>query len=87
MGAMIRRLMDRRCAEVRAQLSEHLEGSLAPEGERRVLRHLARCARCRSVLASLARTITHLRALGRLEPAAGPSLADAVLARIRRDTG
>lgn len=84
---MIRRLMERRCAEVQARLSEHLEGSLAFEGERRLLRHLARCGRCRSVLASLARTTTLLRSLGRVDSAPALSHADAVVARVRRELG
>jgi hypothetical protein len=54
---MIRRLMDRRCAEVRAQLSGHLEGLLPPQHERRVLRHLARCAPAAACATGAARRI------------------------------
>jgi predicted anti-sigma-YlaC factor YlaD len=72
------------CAETREYLSAHLEGELRGFRRFRVLGHLARCERCRAVLASLARTIDELRALGRDDADVG-SVADAVVDRIRQE--
>jgi predicted anti-sigma-YlaC factor YlaD len=74
------------CEETRERLSSHLEGELEGREERRVLRHLVRCERCREVLRSLARAVHGLQSLGRVNiPAPVPSTADAVVDRIRRD--
>lgn len=76
------------CHETEESLSDHLDGELSPRRERRVLRHLARCERCQEVLASFLRSVEQLRALGRpdvVEP--NPALADAVVERIRRESG
>jgi predicted anti-sigma-YlaC factor YlaD len=83
---MIQRIRAGGCEETRRLLSEHLEGELGGRSERRVLRHLARCERCRAVLHSLARAVGHLRSLGSIEPPPSPSVADAVLGRIRAET-
>ena len=74
------------CEETRELMSAHLEGDLQGREQRRVLRHLARCERCRALLQSLARAIEHVRALGRTEEStSGPSVADAVVRRIREE--
>ena len=83
----IERLWTASCEETGERLSEHLEGELRGVRGRRVLRHLARCEHCRAILASLARAVEHLRALGQVYPPPAPSLADAVVARIRRESG
>ncbi len=74
------------CDETRERLSAHLEGDLEGREAKRVLRHLVRCPYCREALRSLARTVEGLRSLGRGDalPPAGPSVADAVVDRIRR---
>ncbi|HUG56139.1 MAG TPA: zf-HC2 domain-containing protein [Candidatus Limnocylindrales bacterium] len=74
------------CDETRERLSAHLEGDLEGREAKRVLRHLVRCPYCREALRSLARTVEGLRSLGRGDalPRAGPSVADAVVDRIRR---
>jgi predicted anti-sigma-YlaC factor YlaD len=74
------------CAETRDRLSAHLEGGLAGREAKRVLRHLARCHHCRELLQSLARAVEHIRSLGQasVTPPA-PSVADAVIDRIRDD--
>lgn len=74
------------CAETRDRLSAHLEDELRGRERKRVLRHLVRCPHCRQMLRSLARTVEGLRSLGRGAnlPPTGPSVADAVVDRIRR---
>ena len=79
------RVLNGSCAETGESLSDHLEGELGGLRKRRVLRHLERCERCRAVLASLERALEHLRALGRIEAAPRPALADAVLQRIQAE--
>lgn len=75
------------CAETRERLSAHLEGELQERESRRVLRHLARCPRCREVLRSLARAVDALRSLGQADvPAPAPSAADSVVNRLRHDS-
>jgi predicted anti-sigma-YlaC factor YlaD len=74
------------CDETRERLSDHLEGELTEREAKRVLRHLARCELCREVLRSLARAVESLRSLRTLDDAAArPSVADAVVDRIRLD--
>ncbi len=70
------------CAETSASLSEHLEGELHGLRRWRILRHLATCERCQAILRSLKETVENLRALGRSEPDAEPTLADRVIERI-----
>jgi predicted anti-sigma-YlaC factor YlaD len=73
------------CEETAERLSAHLEGELRGRQARRVLRHLARCPRCREVLRSLARAVDGLRSLGQVDPPSSyPSVADSVADRIRR---
>jgi anti-sigma factor RsiW len=73
------------CEETRERLSAHLEGELQGREANRVLRHLARCPRCREVLRSLARAVDGLRSLGQATgPVPVPSTAYAVVDRIRR---
>lgn len=79
------RLIEGSCEETSECLSLHLEGELRGWRRLRVARHLARCERCQAVLESLGRAVRHLRSLARTELAASPSVADAVLVRIRED--
>ena len=72
------------CAETSERLSAYLEGELRGFRRFRVAGHLARCERCRAVLASLARTMDQLRSLGRDAPETG-SVADSVVDRIRQE--
>ena len=74
------------CEETTACLSDHLDGELGQREERRVRRHLAWCRRCQVVYDSLARAVEGVRGLGRLElEDPSPSVADAVLERIRHE--
>jgi predicted anti-sigma-YlaC factor YlaD len=74
------------CEETRERLSAHLEGELEGREEKRVLRHLVRCERCREVLRTLARAIHGLQALSRVDVSVPvPSAAEAVVERVRRD--
>lgn len=74
------------CAETAARMSGHLDGDLPVREERLVRRHLAHCRRCRQVYESLLRAVEHLRAVGRDDLAAPvPSIADAVIERVRRE--
>jgi anti-sigma factor RsiW len=74
------------CDETRDCLSDHVEGELRGLRRRRVLRHLERCERCQAVLESLLRTVDRLRSLANAE-IPSPSVADAVVARVRREEG
>src|SRR5918996_6125792 len=72
--------------ETQERLSAYLEGELQGREQKRVVRHLALCPICRDVLRSLAQTLERLRSLGRgKSPPPQPSVADAVIDRIRRD--
>jgi anti-sigma factor RsiW len=53
-----------RCREVRAQMSDFLDGELDPRAAAGVERHARWCPNCRRMLANLRRTIGGLRALG-----------------------
>jgi anti-sigma factor RsiW len=55
-----------RCREVRAQMSDYLDGELDPRAASGVDRHLRWCPNCRRMLESLRRTVAGLRALGDL---------------------
>lgn len=81
--SVLDRLVEGGCEETQARLSEHLEGELRGWRRLRVLRHLARCERCQSVLRSLARVVEHLQGLPRDAVSASPSTVDAVVRRIR----
>jgi predicted anti-sigma-YlaC factor YlaD len=73
------------CEEAAEQFSGYLEGELVSFARRRVARHLRGCAGCRSLLASLARTIERLRALRGTEPDGSTSIAAVVIERINRE--
>lgn len=71
--------------ETQERLSAYLEGELRGRQYKRVMRHLTLCPTCRDILRSLALTLERLRSLGRGDgPPAPPSVADAVVDRIRR---
>lgn len=53
----------RRCRKVQRELSEYIDGYLAPEQRRRVERHLESCSNCRAELDSLMGTVELLRAV------------------------
>jgi predicted anti-sigma-YlaC factor YlaD len=74
------------CAETRERLSAVLEGALNGREAKRVLRHLARCPKCREALRTLARAVDGLRSLGRADALAPhqPSVAPAVVERIQK---
>jgi anti-sigma factor RsiW len=63
-------------AEARAQLSEFVEGTLPPDNDVRLERHLDRCGSCAAFARTLARTVDLVRALprARLSPAAREQL-------------
>lgn len=73
--------------ETQDRLSAYLEGELRGRERKRVARHLSLCPICREIMRSLARTVERLRSLGRgdTSPPLGPSVADAVVDRIRDD--
>lgn len=76
------------CHDTARLLSEYAEGELRGFRLWRVERHLAVCERCSAALRALRETIASLAALGReSELPARPELADAVVARIRAETG
>lgn len=71
-------------AETQERLSAYLDDELRGRERKRVDRHLALCPVCREILRSLAQTLERLRSLARSDSApARPSVADAVLDRIR----
>ena len=73
-------------SETREHLSDYIEDSLDPRTRMRVMRHLARCERCRMVLESLNRTLAQLRSLGDLEQGTPtPATVSAILRRIEQD--
>lgn len=82
---MISSILRGSCGETALHMSAYAEGELRGFRRLRVARHLAGCERCRAIFASLKRTIEALQALGQIEPPADPRLAEAVLARIRRE--
>jgi anti-sigma factor RsiW len=52
-----------RCREVRAQMSDYLDGELEPADAAAVERHTGWCPNCRRMLSNLRRTLGGLRAL------------------------
>ena len=73
------------CHETAELMSAHIEHDVPLTRRGRVRRHLARCAACQTVLRSLERVVAELRTLRRDDDASFPSVADAVLARVRRE--
>lgn len=80
--SLIERLRSGSCAQTRELLSDLADGELRARRDRRVRRHLLGCGPCRAARDSLARAVAELRRLSSVEPAA-PSVADAVVARLR----
>ena len=52
-----------RCRDVRAQMSDYLDGELDPRAAVAVERHARWCPNCRRMLRNLGRTVGGLRAL------------------------
>ena len=52
-----------RCREVRAQMSDYLDGELDPRAAAGVKRHVGWCPNCRRMLENLRRTVAGLGAL------------------------
>ena len=52
-----------RCREVRAHMSDYLDGELEPRAAAGVARHVRWCPNCRRMLENLRRTVASLRAL------------------------
>lgn len=72
--------------ETRDHLSDYVEGELAPRTRTRIMRHLARCEGCRTMLESFTRTLEQLRTLGDVEQVApAPATVSAVLRRVQQD--
>jgi anti-sigma factor RsiW len=59
-----------RCREVRAQMSDYLDGDLDQQTAASVARHTRWCPNCRNMLRNLRRTVAGLRSLHDL-PLAG----------------
>jgi predicted anti-sigma-YlaC factor YlaD len=75
------------CEQTGQRLSMLLEGELRGPRKWRVRMHLWRCERCRAVLSSLAQALEQIQQLAREQfaPPQAPSVADAVVERIRSD--
>jgi predicted anti-sigma-YlaC factor YlaD len=74
------------CHEARDRLSDFLEDELDARTRRRIVRHLARCERCRAMRESLSRTLEQLRSLGTVEQVAtAPATVSSVLERVQRE--
>jgi anti-sigma factor RsiW len=72
------------CEETRERLSAHLEGELTGLRRLRLRLHLAGCDACSAMARSLRTTIERLHELDEtFAPPPSPSLAPAVLERIR----
>jgi anti-sigma factor RsiW len=72
--------------ETRNRLSDYIDGELDARTRTRVMRHLARCERCRAMFESLTRALAHLRSVGGIGPgSAEPATVRAVIERIERD--
>ncbi|NUR77994.1 MAG: hypothetical protein HOQ28_17115 [Thermoleophilia bacterium] len=76
------------CEETREQLSAHVDGELGGLRRLRVRLHLAGCDACSAVARSLRQTIERLHELeDSFAPGPAPSVAPAVVKRIRRLDG
>jgi predicted anti-sigma-YlaC factor YlaD len=74
------------CHETRDRLSDFLEDELDARTRRRIVRHLARCERCRAMRESLSRTLEQLRSLGTVaQVATAPATVSSVLERVQRE--
>ncbi|HXH89719.1 MAG TPA: zf-HC2 domain-containing protein [Gaiellaceae bacterium] len=73
------------CHETAELLSAHIEQDVPLTQRGRVRRHLDRCSGCQTVLRSLRRVVAELRALRHDDDVSFPSVADAVLARVRHE--
>ena len=80
MTRVLRTMVDHRFTS--AHVSEYLNGELTQDDRDRVERHASVCPKCHALLASLRRMVATLPGLaGR----PGPSVADGVLERLRRE--
>jgi anti-sigma factor RsiW len=68
------------CGEVLADLTEHLDGRLGPERERRVGEHLDGCERCRNLREEIAAAVRALRELP--DEPLPPEVEERLLARL-----
>ncbi len=82
---MSERIWSGSCHETAELMSRQLEDDLAGLRRSRVRRHLERCAACQAVLRSLIRVVQELRLLRLDGVSPTPSVADAVMLRIRHD--
>jgi predicted anti-sigma-YlaC factor YlaD len=73
------------CEETAEHLSAYLERDLERALRVRLSVHLRRCVRCRRLLASLRRTLEHLRSLRDARANGHPSVVPIVMERIRRE--
>jgi anti-sigma factor RsiW len=70
--------------ETRDRLSDYIDGELDSRTRTRIMRHLARCERCRAMFESLTRTLEQLRSLGAIgQPE--PATVRAVIEKIERE--
>ncbi|MGH3109309.1 MAG: anti-sigma factor family protein [Gaiellaceae bacterium] len=74
------------CHETPLHLSDYLDDDLPRRTRNRVRRHLARCERCRALLASLERALAAVRSLGEVtQPPPSPATVTAVIRRIQHE--
>jgi anti-sigma factor RsiW len=73
----------RKCEDVRALMSEYVDGELDREDRKRVERHVRFCQRCHTVLGNLRHTLGGLRGLREQAPASADDTAE-VAARVAR---
>jgi anti-sigma factor RsiW len=72
--------------ETRDHLSDYVEGELDARTRTRIMRHLARCERCRRMLESFKHTLEQLRSLGGIEQGSPePATVRAVIKRIEQE--
>ncbi len=82
---MLERFWIGSCHETAELLSAHIEQDMPLTRRGRVRRHLDRCSACQAVLRSLRRVVAELRVLRHDDDVSFPSVADAVLARVRHE--
>jgi anti-sigma factor RsiW len=72
--------------ETRDRLSDYIDGELDARTRTRIMRHLARCERCRAMFESLTRTLAQLRSVGGTGlGSAEPATVRAVIEKIERE--